>query len=527
MGKEQKKLAAKVAAKAEIRERARTDKMFLANEILGYDFCPDVHAELFANYPTYDSSKPWGEQSEIKNRMILWSRGFFKTSSVVSEIVQIILNFPDSRILIMQGSVPNTKTLLREIKSHFDGTNFRSKFKDVFPEFCVLSGKFGTAMDFTVPCRTRTLKDPTVGVASPRTVRAGRHVDCLFGDDLQNEMNFRNPRLVQKGIEDFSLCVPLVDPGGYKFLTGTRYSPIDIYMHFIRQDSLTHEWSITVKQCWHEENGAMVSNFPPRKLADGRTIGISMEQLLSIQRADPEMFSCQYLNAPILASQHLFPEELIMSHVRSCDVQLGPPTLFIDLAASKKDDRDCTVILCGRQDSLGRLYVTDCVGGQWGPLEAAKAVVAQALKQRPTSVQLEGTAAGMIFAEFLKTVATDVGVRVPVQLIKVDNRKDAKHFRILTVSSLLKQDKLFFLAGLPAWDMMLEQFVAYPRTKHDDFPDTVALMCQHYAMNNYVVPKTVSIGSFILKNAAQIPEIIKQPMPQGELAGSLGGAFED
>ena len=521
------KLAAEVAAKTAIRERCRTDKMYLANEVLKYDFQPDVHKDLFENYISYDNALPWIEQSEIKNRLVLWSRGFYKTTSIVVEIIQAILNFPDIRILLMQGSVTNTKTLLREIKSHFDGTNFRSTFKDVFPEFCVLDDKMGTAMYFVVPNRTRTIKDPTVMVASPRTVKAGQHYEAGFFDDLINEQNFRNPRLIQKAIGDFNLYTPLIDPGGFRFVTGTRYAFGDLYEWIQRQNTVSGDWSITVRPCWHDEGGALVSNFPPRKLNDNRIVGISVEQLLKIQQEDPEMFAAQYLNQPISVSSHLFPEELILSHVKANDVQLGPPVLFVDLAASKKDDRDHSVVLCGRQDSMGRLYVTDCVGGQWGPLECAKVVIAQALKHRPVSVHTEGTAAGMIFAEFLKAVARDVEVRIPLQLIKVDNRKDAKHFRIVTVSSLLKQNKLFFLAGLPAWDTLFEQFVAYPRTKHDDYPDTVALMCQHYALNTYSVPKTVSIGSFILKNAAQIPEIIKQPMPQGELAGSLGGAFED
>src|ERR1700733_9257010 len=178
-----KNVAAIAAEKVAIRERCRTDKLYLSEQ-LGYDFQPDVHNDLFANYLPYDNALGWDEQSCIKNRLILWSRGFYKTSSVEVEVVQAILNFPDIRILLMQGTVPKTKELLKKIKSHFDGTNFRSKLKDIFPERCQTDKRLGDAYSFIVPGRTRTITDPTVKVASPKTTKAGQHYDAGFFDDL-------------------------------------------------------------------------------------------------------------------------------------------------------------------------------------------------------------------------------------------------------------------------------------------------------------------------------------------------------
>src|ERR1039458_2008028 len=98
-----KKLAAE---QFDTREKCRTDKMHLS-KVLGYDFQEDVHGDLFANYPQFNPLLPLDEQSQFKNRMILWSRGFYKTTSIIVEIVQLILNFPNIRILLMQGTVPD------------------------------------------------------------------------------------------------------------------------------------------------------------------------------------------------------------------------------------------------------------------------------------------------------------------------------------------------------------------------------------------------------------------------------------
>src|SRR5579859_7922017 len=235
--------------KVELRQRARTDKLFLAG-ILGYDFQADIHQDLFDQYIPFDNRplkqdlvttgadgkktvipagtpKPYFDQHKIKDRLTLWSRGFFKTTSIVVEIVQTILNFPDVSIMLMQSTQKNTQQLLREVKGHFDGSNPNSKLDEVFPEFC--RAKLGTAMAFTVPARQRVRKDPTVFVASPKSVKAGLHPDVGFFDDLVTEINYRSPELMAKVIEDFGHFVPLINPGGYRYVTGARYTFGDLY----------------------------------------------------------------------------------------------------------------------------------------------------------------------------------------------------------------------------------------------------------------------------------------------------------
>ena len=464
--------------------------------------------------------------------MILWSRGFYKTTSVVCEIVQLILNFPDIRILLMQGTVLKTKELLKEIKSHFDGTNLNSQLKDIFPEFCVVDKKLGTAVTFTVPNRTKTLKDGTVTVASPKTIKAGQHYDAGFFDDLIHEQNYKNPRLVLQAIKDFNMYTPLIDPGGYRYVTGTRYTFGDLYEWILRKNTETQEWHITVRPCWVvNEDGSKTSLFPPRKLTDGRTVGFSVEHLESIQREDAEMFAAQYLNQPISVTAQLFPEELMLSHVRSTKEEnfpgLGYKTLFIDLAASKNSTSDHSVILCGQQDSMTRIYVTDGVGGQWSPTDIALVVIEQALKHKPIRIYIEKSAAGVYFVEYLKKVALDKGVTLPIDFIKVDNQSDAKHLRISLCSGFLKQNKLFFLQGLPCWTRMFEEFTTYPRTRHDDYPDTCALMCQHYQATA-PLPKVKSLASYLFS-----PEvtpvasfILNRNDEANQDGGSMGGVFE-
>lgn len=491
---------------AEIKLKCLTDKMYLS-KVLGCDFQEEVHKELFANYIEYDRSKPFREQSEIKNRLILWSRGFFKTTSIIVEIIQLILNFPNITILLMQATVPNSKDLLDQIKKHFDGTDPQSKLRDYFPEYCQLTKRLGTSMYFTVPNRTVVSKDPTVKVGSPRSNKAGQHYDVGFFDDLVNEVNFTSSLQIKKVIQDFSFYTPLVNPGGYRFVTGTRYAFGDLYETIMRWNDKQSNWKITIKPCWRLDNEMLVSNFPPKTLPDGRIIGISVEELLAKQAEDPEMFASQYLNQPVVATRHLFPQQLLITHVLGEAPAFGHKTLFIDFASGRDKKSDHSVVLCGAQDSMNKIYCIDGIGGSWSPDQTANAVMNMALKHRPIRILIERSAAGENFVYYLKEVARQKGLNLPMEYIVVSTKPDAKHMRIALCSGFLKNNKLWFLAGLPCWETMYEQFLAYPRTKHDDYPDTIALMCEHYQAV-LPTPKVMSIGDYIMKDTTPMTEYI-------------------
>jgi hypothetical protein len=298
------------------RERARKDRMFLACEVLGYDFTPETHQELFDQYPPFKEVdiQPWAEQFTNGDVLILWPRGHFKSTAVIVLVIQAILCNPDIRILLMQGTIKVTCGLLAEIRSHFDGSHSRSKLSELFPEFCgdkkVLKA---SVQKFTTPARVRKqLQQATVTVASPKSIKTGQHYDAGFFDDLVNDNNYRNPELLTKVEEDFGMARPLVDPGCPRFVSGTRYAFGDLYENIIRrnqqQRELTgkNEWTISVKTCWVDGKDR-VPRFPQYKTKDGRLVGLTREMLEQIERDTPGIFASQYLNYPIAATQQVLP----------------------------------------------------------------------------------------------------------------------------------------------------------------------------------------------------------------------------
>ena len=471
------------------RERARTDKMFLAG-VLGYDFQPDVHADLFEQYIKFDRTKTFMfDQSPCRDRLTLWPRGHYKSSSIIVEIVQMILNFPDVRVMIMQGTKAKSKALVKEVRSHFDHSNPRSKLDSLFPEFC--SEKIGTVEGFTVPARERKhLKEPTVMVASPKASKAGWHFDAGFFDDLVDEQNYKNPDLVKQTIDDFVHYIPLIDPGGYRYVTGTRYTYGDLYEWIIRNND--GRWQISLRKAWTPKpDGTKTLLFPQRQIADGRHLGFTVEMLEAIQRDNPETFSAQYLNEPISSGRQLFPESFILGAVRprEANAQIGPAILFVDLASSLQADGDKSVVLCGRQIN-NCPTVCDLRSGHWSTLQIANNVLEQALLHRPIKVLIEGSPGSTYFIDYLRMIAKDKGIQLLIEPIKVSNSKGAKHLRIAAIEGAIKTRRLAFLPNLPNWPALVEQFTQFPKSRHDDEIDTISLMVQFYSgqISNYEVP---------------------------------------
>jgi hypothetical protein len=522
----EKEISVAAREKFEQRLRCKTDKFFLA-QVMGFDFQEDVHTDLFNNYLQIDPTKTLQEQSKIKNRMVLWSRGTYKTYSIKVEIVQLILNFPDIRILLMQSTKGNAAVLLDSIRKHFDGTDPKSKISELFPEFCQLEKKLGTKYAFTTPARKSSKPEATVTVASPRSTKAGMHYDAGFFDDLVTEVNYKNPVALEKTKQEFSDVTPVFDEGAFRYVTGTRYAFGDLYEHIIRQDAENHTWQISLRACWTvNSDGTKKLLFPARVLPDGRVVGHTLEFLLQKQAEDPAMFAAQYLNRPVSTSAQLFTEEMLMSKVRSDKEkdfpQLGPTTLIIDLAASTRSEADHSVIIAGRNDANGVVYVTDVKGHNYSPSNLATAVLAMALKHKPIAIMIEGTASAKYFVEYLKVIAREKGIVLPLGFIDVNNNKDAKYLRIASLEGNFTNNSLYFMAGLPQWDRIVGEFSQVSllhRGRHDDYPDTIALLVQYLSKTTpFRRPQVASIFDMI---AAQATNSILPPNTHEQGLGSF------
>lgn len=501
---------------AEERALAETDRMYLANEILGYDFRPETHQPLFDQYPPFIKGQPW--QFDQRDVLVLWARGHFKTTAVmVVLVVQAILVFPDITILIMQGNIKNTQERLKEIASHFMGEAQGSRLLEIFPEFCkkpkrgnprpVKADLRLTRNSFVTPARQRLqIPQATVTVASPKTIKTGQHFKLGIFDDLVNDQNYRSRAMLKKVQDDFDMCFPLIDPGCPRFVSGTRYAFGDLYDVIVertkRVSGPAHaQWTVSITTAWKDDNEPSgIPRFPQYIGKDGNSHGFSPEILWQIKNDSPSVYASQYLNKPMLESQQIITEEDM--HKATILPHQAPPlsasVLFIDLAAEGEFEPNDSVIIEGKTDAQGVMYAVGGAGDRWTIPQLGAMVIEYALKIRPAKILIEETASAKYFVEYLRMAVRDSGLNLPLDYIKLDNRKGAKAMRIKAYAGHIKGGRLKFFVGLSYWLKLVKQTIQFqPNQKHalDDYPDTMALMCGVYAVRYLnIAPKQINAG---------------------------------
>jgi hypothetical protein len=525
--------AAAKAAWCEQRLKGQIDHLFLANELMGYDFQPKPHAALFAEFLQKDpeQKKALFELSQkIKKQMILWPRGVFKTSAIVVEIVQLILNYPNIRILFLSGSKKLAKRQVARVKRVFEHPS--AKFRQLYPEFCAAPGKKlkdSSDEEFTVPCRTLDqFAEPTLCISSAKSVKASSHYDVIFCDDMVNEQNYKSRTLLENVWDDYLAVGPLREPAGYQIVTGTRYAFGDLYERIIEEKNEDIKqtgdtvWKISIKSCWirfcktcrhpdirHDsdlsfssppcrwedkdtklkceckcfvDSGEKQVLFPLALTRDGRQIGHTVEFLESERRGKEEYFANQYENQPIAKEQQRYTPELLAKqtffHLNAIPPEAG--TFMVgDLSYIGDEKRDLSVLYLVKV-WMGVLWVYECLAGNWDSDQACSAILGAIMQHRPQAVWIERFLGWEAYNNVLMSKAATLGLQqLPVEWRKLDRRPDAKTLRIGTPLAWMINGKLWLFAGMLHYDKLINQLKKWPKIPHhDDFGDCLGHACE-------------------------------------------------
>jgi len=513
------------------RLKALSDPIFLGDELLGMDFVEEPHRLLFEQFLKMrpETGLVLSDLDlETKKRMILWSRGIFKTSAVIVVMTQLILNYPNIRLCFLTGQDLLSKRQLARVKRVFEKPS--KKFAGLFPEFCGIKTvfnkkenkwvetkmKLGNAHEFTVPCRTSdTFAEPTFAISTAKSVKAGSHFDCIFIDDLVNEQNYKSVKALDKCYQDYIDMCPLLEPTGYIVMTGTRYSFGDTYER-IQEMAKQEEkdlgrtiWKFSVRDCWSlgcrhcphsdvyhdktfvvenpchkcdcrgfEPNGIKGVLFPAVRTKDGRAIGHTIEFLEGERiRLGAEFFANQYENSPMAQGSQTFTSQLIDAQTLHHLVQIpsyGVSYTFAvgDLAYVGQADRDFSVIYICRLFQ-GQIFVFDCVFGNWDSGAVAENVISVLLQHRPNIVYLEQFNGWEAYNTIITAHANTRGIqKVPVVWEKCSHAANAKLIRIGAIQGVLKNKRIWLYAAMRGFDQLVQQLLKWPKLgRHDDFAD--------------------------------------------------------
>lgn len=260
------------------RQRARTDLVFLCNEILGY---PDVSWRIHGNMVEslqhfYGGSDEIGQDSKgrvtikqdgsgylpfcpniydlpgARNSMVLFSRDCLKsTVANIAHTIQWIINYPYIRILLNTAIADQAELFTKELLKHF---RYNETFRLFFPEFCPHGNvmEWGNLSGFTVPLKDKieplyrmSTKEPTFSYKTVGSVVSSGHVDVEKFDDLVDKENVKTKDQIRAVNSHFSMMEPLIQAfqidkmqkviyekygnTGWRDVIGTRYDFGDLY----------------------------------------------------------------------------------------------------------------------------------------------------------------------------------------------------------------------------------------------------------------------------------------------------------
>jgi hypothetical protein len=537
--------------------------------IMGMDFQRDPHEVLFSQFVQKKpgSGKVFSDLDQLSKKfMILWPRGLFKTSAIIVDIIQTILNYPNIRICFLTGGDVLAKRQLKRIKKFFESPSDR--FKTLFPDFCTKSVldkkkngqyvdvvcKLGTAHEFTVPCRTSEIfAEPTFAISTAKSVKAGSHFDIIYIDDLVNEQNYRSPKALEKCYQDYLDICPLLEPTGFMVVTGTRYSFGDTYER-IQERAREEEkkigrtiWRFSIRNCWtigctcgHADSfhdyrvnmseppclkagcsckgfsttGAKGVLFPITRTLDGRSIGHTLEFLEGEKlRLGDEFFANQYENQPIATGSQTFTEPLIdqqtLLHINQIPDYSASDTIVVgDLAYVGQEGRDYSVLYAARVHQ-GQLFAFDCDFGNWDSGAVAQHTVDFLFRHRPSMMFYEKFLGHEAYNSVIAAHALTRGLeKVPLQWMQASNTTNAKLIRIGSIKGVLAQRRLWLFGGMRGYDILRNQLLKWPKLgRHDDFADCLGLLCNAPTGYQTVLPPAVETATdWFRKLAARRPE---------------------
>lgn len=439
-----------------------------------------------------DLSQVWEINNTPTRRLWLWSRGFFKTSLITeSHSVYLIINNPNIRILLVSNTISVAEDILRNIKNHFM-TN--ALFRYYFPEFCPepnTMGKieFGTTEDFTVRCRTRVRKEPTMMVAGIGTNLTGLHFDYIKCDDLVTKDSVTNDTQIQDSKDYYASLRHLFDKAAVprEDVVGTIYHFNDLYTAVLRKSGLFTESFIPARK----EGAAVFSE----RLNDEE-----LDKLVNDPSVGPHQFQTQYMLNPVNPADAKFKSEWLKYYDKT-------PTglaqyICVDPASTTKKKSDYTVITRWGVDDKGKTYLLQGVRDKLKSFQRIDLLfefVSRATNLRWVKYEVLGGRNGDLEIIDQKKKEKRIFFEVKETKGTVNSKEDRIEQRLVgqyhAGNVLLPQEDYF----ISKYDGKIYNFVQllkleylqFPFTEHDDILDCQAQLFEEPLIRGKVVDEPV------------------------------------
>lgn len=459
------------------RERAKSDLYFLCKFILGFkDLSPHPHAMMC---DCITGPQQW--------KLFVGSRGILKTSVLtIGHAIQIALNDPDARILIVQANEDAARCTLGMIRSLWESCIL---LRDLFPEKipsprAMQSGKWSDKwLQLNSP---RIYPDPTYRAAGAGTNLTGTHWTHIKRDDIVSarkdsvtgELIAPPPEDVEKAIGMHKLTLGImVDPEKTKVDDiCNRWAVYDFVRYLLDNEPYLdpdNERYLYMKlSCGYAENKPI---WPQR---------YSMNSLEEIKRKQGSFyFATQYECEPMDSTRAVFHRKDLRFYTEEGSEVYAklPPIEKLRIyavmdQAQKISLKACyTAIVVVGIDESNNWYVLDTLRERVGSVDKIDAIFQLADRWNIYGANIFGIEANLaqnILVEWINDEQKKRGKALNVMPLKPPNNM-SKDARIEALSPYFEQHRIFLRAG-GKQDDLLRELLDFPFGKYRDLIDALA-----------------------------------------------------
>jgi predicted phage terminase large subunit-like protein len=421
-------------------------------------------------------------------KLILEPRGSLKSTCVtIAYPLQLILKYPNIRILIDSEKLNNSKAFLSSIKGHIESNEKYRQLSEV------LYGKTPqpsdeekwTASEIVSSLRTdRSIKEPTISCGGVDVVKVGMHYDYIFVDDPVSDNNSATREQIEKVINHYRYLLSLLEPNGKLIIIGTRYDFGDLYGYVI--ENAGQHFDILIRKAI-QSDGTLL--YPERltkefleeqRISQGSWIFSNQYQNEPLPREDAPFswinyheWTGEYSNGQIMPKElRKYKSEFGYDELEKESTILVNVFMTIDPAVSEAATADYTAIVVCGVDNKNRLFVLDYVNEHIAGKKFWDKIFDMYEKYQPRRFGVETTA----FQKSLNYSMKDEMRRRNVFFIFDELKSDEnKQRRVLTLQPRYEAGMIFIKKGM---EDLRYQLTNFPRTTHDDLIDALAYQMQ-------------------------------------------------
>jgi len=394
---------------------------------------------------------------ETKKGIILLPRGHLKTTEVtIGWTIQQLVNNPDSRVFITNERLDNSKSFLREIKTHFEKNQH---FRFLYGNWVNDESKW-TETQIIITARTKNMKEPTIQVGSLDTSLVSQHYDIIIADDLVSRVNVGTKEQMDKVKQYWKDLQSLLEPGGIIIDIGTRWAMDDLH-GWLLGNSI---YDRIVVGCYDDKGEPVF----PEKFT---------KELLAAKEKEIGSydFSCLWKNDPVDDSSAAFKRSFFEN--RYSDDSLAGKTLntfiTIDNAPSTKEGTDFIGIIVNSVDLEGSWYLRQVIRFKGDTPALIQKIFELYLYWKPNEIGVEQKAFQDLIYPFLRQ---EMERRATFFIIhELKDKGIRKEDRIRGRLQPRFENKKIFLKKEPGdnTEDLVDELVRFPRGQYDDLADAL------------------------------------------------------